>query len=116
MTLNDLIDQLEALREEIGSSLGLDTEQAGDAIAVRAVTQPNYPMVGEIVNLMGATFLDRNDESETTDDAAYTVYLGIDDGSEYGSKWMFDHDGYTISVCADCENIEQECDCEDDDQ
>lgn len=115
MTLNDLIEQLEQLRDSIADELGIDADTAGEQTGVTAVTQPNYPLLGDLHNIIAARFVDRNDEDGNNADEPFTVYLGIDDGRDYGNEWMFEGDGDTITCCKDCEQPEYECDCDEDD-
>ena len=70
MTLNELIERLEEIRNEA----------SGD-IQILGAFQPNYPLVADVAAV--TTFL-----SEDADESG--VYIALGDGRNYGSSAMWD--------------------------
>lgn len=112
-TLNELIERLTDLRERIADERGIDADDAGAETSIVVASQPNYPLIGELVNVTAASFLNDDDDDA---EQPFTVYLGVDTGDGYGNGWMFDNDGEAITVCADCEAETHNCDCDEDDE
>lgn len=69
MTLNELIERLEEIREEV----------SGDT-RIRGAFQPNYPLIAEVEAL--TTYL-----SEDADETG--IYIALGDGRDYGSRDMW---------------------------
>lgn len=72
MTLDELIERLEDLRDSYGIS--------GDSL-VSGAFQPNYPLTARISAITAI---------EGEDDVA--VYIALDDAREYGTRSMWDDD------------------------
>jgi hypothetical protein len=80
MTLQELIDRLEDLREEIG----------GDA-KVRGVLQPNYPLIARIDAI--TAIVDSDDKDG--------VFIGLGEAREYGSSIHYSDDIVSAEEFAD---------------
>lgn len=72
MTLDEMIERLEEIREEVGGS-----------VAIRGAFQPNYPLVTGVDAI--TTYV-----SDDSDKAG--VYIALGDGRNYGSSDMWDDD------------------------
>ena len=70
MTLNELIERLESLRDDYGVD--------GDS-DVRGAFQPNYPLVARIDAI---TTINGDDE--------VTIYIALADAREYGSEKLWE--------------------------
>lgn len=72
MTLNELIERLEEIRDEVGGNT-----------AVRGAFQPNYPLITGI-DAITTVISDNSDEAG--------VYIALGDGNNYGSRDLWDDD------------------------
>lgn len=74
MTLDELIERLEEIRDEVG----------GD-VSVRGVHQPHYPLLSQI-------------EAITTveEDGEHEVFIGLADAREYGCSEHYADDFVTL--------------------
>jgi hypothetical protein len=65
MDIHELISRLEEIRDDVEQNI----------VQVKAVFQPNYPLVGEVLTI--TTIINEQNEP--------TVYIGVDSGRTYGS-------------------------------
>jgi hypothetical protein len=72
MTLNELIERLEEIRDEVSGN-----------IQVLGAFQPNYPL---IANIDAVTTLISDDSDRAG------VYIALSDGNSYGSRDLWDDD------------------------
>jgi hypothetical protein len=70
MTLNELIERLEELRDEVSGNT-----------PIRGAFQPNYPLVADVAAITAFV-------SEDADESG--IYIALGDGRDYGSRDMWE--------------------------
>lgn len=78
MKLNELIEELQALREEMAMEMNISEDAAGDA-EVALAYQPNYPLQADAEYVTGMA---RNGKPY--------VYIGTGDGNDYAPRCAWD--------------------------
>ncbi len=91
MTLDELIERLQEIREDIGSD-----------VPVRGVQQPNYPLLAQIEAL---TTIYRGGTTE--------VFIALADARDYGTRDHYADDFISLDpFCDDCGGFDGDCCCE----
>lgn len=94
MTLNELIERLEALREEIVDFTGKTEDEAG-ASEVFIAYQPNYPLQASLRSITAMPFRAGGGREESTPEV---VYLGSGERNAYApaeaweDQYVVEHD------------------------